>query len=182
MQQTMLRLLKRVFLGSFRGLLINGVLVAVILVTAGRVEKTGDRLQVALPLLAWGCAAANGEGVEYGMRYVVMYGLAHGTKAALGDAPINRRPHGGTKGMPSAHTSTAVLGASRLVSDCLSGSPLAQTGAILAAGLVGGSRIEVGAHDLWQVLAGALLGLACDRAARRGSRLRRWIGGFLGRA
>jgi len=32
------------------------------------------------------------------------------------------------------------------------------------------------------VLAGAVLGLACDRVARRGSRLRRWLAKFLGRA
>ena len=181
MQNHVLRLIKYLFLGSLRGLLISGVLIAAVLLTAGRAEKTGDRLQVALPLLALGCAAANGEGVEYGLRYLVMFGLAHGTKTALGDAPINRRPHGGTGGMPSAHTSTAALGASRLVSDCLAGNPVAQSVAILGAGLVGGSRIAVGAHDLWQVLAGAVLGLGCDRLARRGSRLRRWIGKFLGR-
>lgn len=182
MQNAALRLLKTLFLGAFRGLLISGVIIAVILLTAGRVEKTGDRLQVALPLLALGCAAANGEAVEYGLRYLVMFGLAHGTKTALGDAPVNRRPRGGPEGMPSAHTSTAALGASRLVSDCLAGNPVAQSVAILAAGLVGGSRIAVGAHDVWQVLAGAVLGLGCDLLARRGSRLRRWLAKFLGRA
>lgn len=182
MQNAVLRLLKYLFLGSFRGLLISGVLIAIVLLTGGRVEKTGDRLQIALPVLALGCAAANGEAVEYGLRYLVMFGLAHGSKAALGNEPINRRPHGGGKGMPSAHTSTAALGASRLVGDCLSGNPVAQVIAILGTGLVGGSRIAVGAHDLWQVLAGAVLGLACDRVARRGIRLRRWLAKFLGRA
>ncbi|MBL4928126.1 phosphatase PAP2 family protein [Fuscibacter oryzae] len=182
MQNAALRLLKYLFLGSLRGLLISGAIIAVVLLTAGRVEKTGDRLQIALPMLALGCAAANGEGVEYGLRYLVMFGLAHGTKGALGDTSINQRPHGGTGGMPSAHTSTAVLGTSRLVSDCLAGNALAQSVAILGAGLVGGSRIVVGAHDLWQVLAGVVLGLGCDRLARRGSRLRRWIAKFLGRA
>jgi membrane-associated phospholipid phosphatase len=182
MQNHVLRLIKYLFLGSLRGLLISGAIIGIVIVTAGRVEKTGDRLQIALPVLALGCAAANGEGVEYGLRYLVMFGLAHGTKAALGDDSINRRPRGGPEGMPSAHTSTAALGASRLVSDCLAGNALAQSVAILGAGLVGGSRIAVGAHDLWQVLAGAVLGLGCDRLARRGSRLRRWLAKFLGRA
>lgn len=182
MQQTALRLLEYLFLGALRGFLISAVIVAVVLLTAGRVEKTGDRLQVALPLLAWGCAAANGEATEFALRYGAMYVLAHGTKAALGDEPINRRPHGGGRGMPSAHTSTAALGASRLIGDCLSGNPVAQAVTVLGAGLVGGSRIAVGAHDLWQVLAGAILGLGCDRLARRGSRLRRWIAGLSARS
>ena len=182
MQQIAVRLLKPLFLGALRGFLISALIIAVVLVTGGRVEKTGDRLQVALPILAWGCAAANGEAAEYALRYVVMYGLAHGTKAALGEAPVNRRPHGGGGGIPRARPAAAVLGASRLVGDCLAGNAVAQSVTLLAAGLVGGSRIAVGAHDLWQVLAGAVLGLVCDRLARRGSRLRRWIAGLFSRS
>jgi membrane-associated phospholipid phosphatase len=173
-------LLKRLFLGALRGLIVPGVILAVAASAAGLAEKTGDRLQVALPLLGWGCAAANGDGLEYAGRYLVMFGLAHGSKRVLGEAPINRRPHGGGQGMPSAHSSTAALGASRLVSDCLAGQPVAQAVSVLAAGFVGASRISAGAHDIWQVLAGIILGLVCDRACRGAfgglaARLRRWL-------
>jgi hypothetical protein len=53
-----------------------------------------------------------------------------------------------------------------MVSDCLAGQPVAQAVSVLAAGFVGASRIEAGAHDIWQVLAGIVLGLVCDRAFR----------------
>ena len=160
------KMLKQMFLGPLRGLVVSAVILAVAASAAGIAEKTGDRLQVALPLLGWGCAAANGDGLEYLGRYLTMFALAHGTKHVLGDARINQRPHGGGQGMPSAHSSTAALGASRLVSGCLSGHPAAQMVSILAAGFVGVSRIGAGAHDIWQVLAGMILGLVCDRACR----------------
>lgn len=174
MPNALLRILRLFFLGPLRALLIPAAILAVAASAGGRIEKTGDRLQVGLPVLAWGCAAANGRGIEYLGRYLVMFAAAHGTKQALGDLPLNRRPRGGAGGMPSAHSSTAALGASRLVSDCLTGAPAAQATAILAAGFVGGSRLVVGAHDIWQVMAGMMLGLICDRAgARAFARLRR---------
>lgn len=132
-----------------------------------RADRIGDRLQVALPLLAWACTATKGEAAEYLLRYSVMFVTAHGAKTLLGDSGINHRPTGGLEGFPSAHTSTAVLGASRLVHDCVGAHPLGQAAIILAAAFVGGSRIEANKHDIWQVLAGALLGYAADRALRR---------------
>lgn len=170
------KILKQIFLGPLRGLVVSAVILAVAASAAGLAEKTGDRLQVALPLLGWGCAAASGDGLDYAGRYLVMFALAHGTKQALGEARINQRPHGGGHGMPSAHSSTAALGASRLVSGCLSGHPAAQAVSILAAGFVGASRIGAGAHDIWQVLAGMILGLVCDRAFRGAFR---WLAGRL---
>lgn len=118
----------------------------------------GDRLQVALPLAGLGCAIASGQGVQYTGRYLLVTFAMHGSKRALGHAQINARPNGGYHGMPSGHTTAASFGAAGLVQHCLQGNAPAQTAAIMAAGLVGGTRIDVGAHDVWQVLAGAILG------------------------
>lgn len=128
----------------------------------------GSNLQIALPLLAWGCEAMNGSGPEYLLRYAVMFGVLHGTKIGLGEAAINARPNGGYGGMPSGHTATAVFGASSLVQTCLVGHPAAQGAVLIAAAFSGTSRVASGWHDIWQVLAGAFLGWGADRALRRG--------------
>ena len=146
-----------------------GILALAVLLTPPQAERYGDRIQVVLPFLAWACAGNVGAGAEFVLRYGVMFTLAHATKRVLGDAPVNQRPGGGGKGFPSAHTSTAVLGASALVQTCLRNQPLAQGVVLLAAGFVGASRIEAGKHDIWQVLGGALLGWGCERALRRPS-------------
>jgi membrane-associated phospholipid phosphatase len=49
---------------------------------------------------------------------------------------------------------------------------------ILAAGFTGGSRIDAGAHNLVQVMAGAIWGVCCALAFGRGSRSRRWLVGI----
>jgi membrane-associated phospholipid phosphatase len=172
-------LLQQVFSASLRGVTVLSVIVGITWAAGGNAEKTGDNLQIALPLLAWGCAAVNGDGVEYLGRYAVMFLTAHGMKRAFGDADFNQRPDGGSHGMPSAHTSTAVLGTSRLISDCVSGNPVVQSVAVLGAGFVGASRIDTGAHTIWQVLSGAILGLACDRAFGKTSAVRRWLVGWV---
>lgn len=146
---------------------IVGLLAGVVVVTEPRADRYGDNLQIALPLLALMCEANANRGAEFVLRYGVMFTAAHGTKRALDEADFNRRPNGGGHGFPSAHTSTAVLGASALVRGCLRSNPLAQAVVLVGAGFVGSSRIEAGAHDIWQVLGGALLGLTCDRALRR---------------
>lgn len=158
-----------------RAVAIPAALAFVLAVTPPVAERYGDRLQIALPVLALTCSALTGEAPEFALRYGVMFLTVHGTKRALGDAAVNKRPHGGSEGMPSAHTSTAVLGASALVHDCLKGSPVAQGTVLLAAGFTGASRIEVGAHSIWQVLVGAIWGWVCDRALRRPSPARRAV-------
>jgi lipid A oxidase len=136
------------------------------------VRSYGDRLQIALPLVAYGCAITGRAGGEFFLRFATSFVAAHAIKRSLGETELNTRPHGGTHGFPSAHTTAAVVGASSLVHDCLRGSPLAQATVIAAAAFVGASRISVGAHDIWQVFAGVLLGWVCDRALRRESPLR----------
>ena len=162
-----------------RAVIIPAVLALTVALTPPVAERYGDRLQIALPILALGCSAITGEAAEFAVRYGVMFLGAHATKRSLGDAPMNVRPHGGLQGMPSAHTSTAVLGASALVSDCLKGSPVAQGAVLLAAGFTGASRIESRSHTIWQVLAGAIWGWVCDRALRRPSPARRAVASFL---
>lgn len=181
-------MIKRIGAGvlRFRLWLVVGLLALTVATAPRHVEQVGDRLQLALPLVAWGCAAANGQGAEYAVRFVGMWLATHGTKNALGDAAINIRPHGGGHGFPSAHTSASVFGASSLVHDCVTGNPWVQGVVILSAGYVGGSRMEARAHDLWQVLFGALYGWLFERVLRRPSRARtvavRWVqraGGWL---
>ncbi|MFN0114053.1 MAG: phosphatase PAP2 family protein [Paracoccaceae bacterium] len=159
-------------LASPRAVVVLAILALALATVRPNPERYGDRLQVALPLLALGCSAVTGGAGEFALRYAGMFLTVHGLKGGLGQTAINERPNGGYRGMPSAHTSTAVLGASALVHDCLRGSPLAQGAVLVAAGFTGASRIGAGAHDIWQVLIGALIGWAWDRALRRPSRAR----------
>jgi len=151
---------------------IAAIIVVCLSFTANRAERYGDTIQIVLPLLAWACEGSVGRGTEYVARYTVMLATAHAAKLALTGTEVNRRPNGGEKGFPSAHTSTAVLGASAMVHGCLSRQPIAQAAVVIAAGFVGGSRIDAGAHNVWQVFAGALLGYLCDRLLRANSALR----------
>jgi len=152
--------------------LVLAALALAVLTSAPVARSYGDRLQIALPLIAWACAAKNRAGTEFAIRFMGMMVLAHGTKAAFGEARINQRPGGGDKGFPSAHTSAATIGASSLVHDCIASHPVGKALVVLAAAFVGGTRIDAGKHDVWQVLAGGLLGWGSDRVLRRKSRMR----------
>ncbi|MBF9035052.1 phosphatase PAP2 family protein [Rhodobacterales bacterium HKCCE2091] len=142
-----------------RGLAWALVLVLVSMV-AGRwsTEAVGDRLQVTLPLAGFGCAIAGGQGVRYTGRFLLTTVSYRASKHGLGEAQLNARPNGGFEGFPSGHTTAAAFGAAGLARTCLSANPPAQAVVGLAAGLVGGTRIDVGAHNVWQVLAGAIWG------------------------
>lgn len=151
---------------------ILAALALVALMSPRDVERYGDNYQIALPLLALGCQIANGQGLAYLGRYAVMFVGLHGTKRGLGDAELAQRPRGGLQGFPSGHTATATFGAASLVQSCVTGAPIAQSAVILAAGFTGASRIESGAHDIWQVMAGAIWGMVCAMAFRPNSRSR----------
>ncbi len=139
-----------------------------------QVEKLGDNFQIALPVIALGCSVVNGETGDFMLRYLSQWGVVQGSKYALGDAAINRRPNGNSHGMPSGHTATAVFAASNLVHQCITGNPVVKAGVILTAVFVGESRIYAKAHNIWQVLIGALVGWLGDRAFRRRSLARWW--------
>lgn len=159
-----------------RAWFVAGGLALAVAVSPKDTESLGTALEIALPLVGAGCAVANGALPEYAARYVVQLVAVHGPKHALGDAPINARPRGGYQGMPSGHTATAAFGASYIVHACVRRAPVVQGLTVIAAGFVGTSRVAVGAHDIWQVLIGALVGWASDRAFRRHTRRRfpRW--------
>ncbi len=156
----------------WRNGLVATVLLLTVLFTGGGVERYGDNLQVALPMTGLGCAVLTGGAGEYTLRYVAMWLSVHSIKRLSGEASFNRRPNGGVEGFPSGHTSASAFGASALVNTCVQNAPLLKAGIVIAAGFVGGTRIEVGAHNVWQVLAGALFGLVFERAFRRSSFLR----------
>lgn len=131
------------------------------------VEKIGDNLQIALPMLGWGCSIINGQGLDYFIRFVTLEIFIHGSKQGLGEAEINRRPNGGLEGFPSGHTSAASFGASNLVYQCVTKNHWVQGAVLISAAFVGGSRVEANKHDMWQVLAGFFLGWLVDRLFRR---------------
>lgn len=148
-------------------------------------RRIGDNLQVALPVVALGCEVLNGRALDYLGRYVVLFAGIHASKAGLGDLPLNLRPNGHDYGFPSGHTATAAFGAHGIVRACVAGSPVAQAAAVLAAGFTGASRIEAGQHTIWQVLAGAVWGMAVDAGLRSGvgrRRMRHRLRHRLGRA
>lgn len=129
-------------------------------------QRLGDRLQVALPVVGAACAATHGNLGDFAGRFVAMMVAVHGTKHLLGDAAINIRPRGGDLGFPSGHTAAATFGASALARDCGALIPYAGPLVAVAAGFVGGSRIEARAHDLGQVLAGAAYALVFELSFR----------------
>jgi membrane-associated phospholipid phosphatase len=148
-------------------ILMLGLVLIAVSTAQGDSRRIGDRLQYFLPLAGFGCAAATGKGVQYAGRFLLMETALHGTRHALGDSAINRRPNGRSLGFPSGHTTAATFGATGLIQSCLAGSKPAQVVAILSAGFVGGSRIEAGRHDVWQVLGGWILGVLVQVLALR---------------
>ena len=148
-------------------------LVVVLICSDRSAERLGDNLQIALPLMGLGCAMAQGQGVQYFGRYLVLEAGIKIPKYALGNAEINLRPNGRDRGFPSGHTAAASFGAAGLVKSCLQASPVGQSIAILGAGFTGTSRVEAGKHTIWQVLAGALWGWAVQFIAFR--RFDRWF-------
>lgn len=152
------------------------VIVLVIAFGVGRqTERIGDRLQVVLPVIALGCAVADGRGVQFFGRYLLLEAGIKFPKFLLGDLPMNQRPDGGSQGFPSGHTAVATFGATSLAATCMSNSKVAQGVVLSSAAFVGGSRVEAGKHTLWQALAGGIWGwfaqaaglVAFDRWFRR---------------
>ena len=165
----------------WRGALIAIFLALSLLATERHAERYGDTLQVVLPLAGLACSVANGDALEYVGRYAVMWVGVRAAKLALPEDEWTARPHGGREGFPSAHTSSAAFGASALVFSCIEGAPLLKTAVVFGAAFTGASRMEVNAHDIWQVLVGGLWGVLCERLLRRPGPLRRRVAGLLRR-
>ncbi len=166
-------------LWRMRRWIVLAVLALTVAASLPSAERVGDRVQIALPVLGLGCSVLTGGAGEYLLRYVAGTAVVHGSKAGLGERALNERPRGGYAGFPSGHMAAASFGASALVSSCLQRSPFAQGVVILAAGFTGASRIEAGAHTIWQVLAGALVGWGSERLLRaRNHPLRRRLAGW----
>ena len=164
----------------FKLIVVTVTLALTALLSAPRgVEKIGDNLQIALPLLGWGCSIINGQGADYFVRFLTLNVFIHGSKQGLGYAEINMRPNGGDEGFPSGHTSAAAFGASNLIYMCVQKNHWVQGAVLISAAFVGGSRVEANKHDMWQVLAGMFLGWLTDRLFRKTpgplKRLRAWM-------
>lgn len=164
----------------WRGAFTVAFLILALLATERRAESFGDTLQVALPIAGLGCALVTGEALEYTVRYIVMWSTVRTAKHVL-PHELNARPDGGGQGFPSGHTSSASFGASSLVFSCLAGSPILQTAVVFAAAFTGASRLEVSMHNIWQVLAGGVWAVGCERLLRRPGRLRTRLLRFFGR-
>lgn len=158
-------------LNRWRTGLIAGFLALSLLLTERRVESYGDTLQVVLPVVALGCSAVNGSAVEYMGRYAIMWVGVQTAKRTFPDEMITR-PNGAKLGFPSGHTASATFGASSLVFSCLTDAPLLKAAVVISAAFTGASRLDVGAHDVWQVLAGAVWAVMIERGFRRPGILR----------
>lgn len=166
---------------THRIVLTTWALLVLLVLASGRVaERVGDSLQVALPVAAWGCAIAGGNGLQYFGRYILLEAGIKIPKLTLGDAPINQRPNGGSQGFPSGHTAAATFGATGLAVTCLNQSKLAQGTVLMAAAFTGTSRADADKHTAWQVLAGAVWGWFVQVAAlswfdKRFRRFATWV-------
>jgi membrane-associated phospholipid phosphatase len=136
------------------------LLILTVLATVPDNRRMGSTLQVVLPLIALGCAAARGKSVESLGRFVVLQVGLKGTKHLFGDSEISRRPDGGDRGFPSGHTAVATFGAVQMIEHCAPLHPATRGTALAAAAVTGGSRIEADRHSLWQTIAGAAWGWA----------------------
>ncbi len=154
----------RSFIQANRNVLVIIILCITVAFSGTKSEKIGDNLQIALPVMALVCSAVNGEAGSLLLRYIGVEMVLKSSKHGLGDAAINIRPNGGTMGFPSRHTAAAAFGASSLVHSCITANPWVKGVVIISGGFVGASRIEAGAHFLFQVLAGALLGWLGERS------------------
>lgn len=139
------------------------LLILTVLATVPDNRRMGSTLQVVLPLIALGCAAARGETVESLGRFVVLQGGIKGPKYLIGDSEISQRPDGGGHGFPSGHTAVATFGALQMIKHCAALHPVTRAAGVAAAAFTGGSRIESGRHTLWQTIAGGVWGwvIAC---------------------
>jgi len=119
-------------------------------------EKSGDILQIALPVIAATSTFFYKDGQKGGLQFakamVVSIVVTHALKTIIN----KKRPNGGNYAFPSGHTSAAFTGAAFIEKryGFKIGIP-----AYLLASYVGVTRVNAKKHDYWDVLAGAIVGI-----------------------
>ncbi len=120
------------------------------------IENSGDFFAVALPAAAFASTLIWRDGQRATLQFAAMavttFTVTHVLKRVV-DKP---RPNGGNHAWPSGHTSGAFAGAAflQIRHGWRGGIP-----AYLLAGYVGWTRVHVEAHDYWDFLGGAIVGI-----------------------
>ena len=120
------------------------------------VELSGDILATALPAAALASTLIWKDDqratLQFAMTMVTSFAVTHVLKRVV-DKP---RPNGGNHAWPSGHTSSAFSGAAflQIRHGWRVGVP-----AYLLAGYVGWTRVYADAHDYWDFLGGAIVGI-----------------------
>ena len=120
------------------------------------VELSGDILATALPAAALASTLIWKDDqratLQFAMTIVTSFTVTHVLKRVV-DKP---RPNGGDHAWPSGHTSSAFSGAAflQIRHGWRVGVP-----AYLLAGYVGWTRVNADAHDYWDCLGGAIVGI-----------------------
>lgn len=120
------------------------------------IEKSGDIIQVALPILAFSSTFIWKDDTRPVLQFIKTMGtsilITHGLKRLIN----KERPNGGNHSFPSGHTSSAFTGAAfmQMRYGWKVGIP-----AYLLASYVGWTRVHENKHDTWDVVAGAATGI-----------------------
>ena len=120
------------------------------------VEKSGDIVQIALPVLALTSTFIWDDDTKPILQFVKTMGtsvlVTHGMKRIINKP----RPNGGNHAFPSGHTSAAFTGAAFL--NKRYGWKVGVPAYVLAS-YVGWTRVHTKHHDYWDVLSGAAVGI-----------------------
>jgi membrane-associated phospholipid phosphatase len=120
-----------------------------------QIEKSGDIIQVLIPVIAYGttfCLDDKEGRAQFYKSFLTNLGVTYGLKYSID----KKRPNGGDQSFPSGHTSAAFQGAAFIHKryGWKYGIP-----AYLGAAFVGYSRVESDNHYTEDVVAGAAIGV-----------------------
>lgn len=90
------------------------ILQANIVLAKSNIDASGDVLQIAIPLAAFGTTYYKNDDVgkkEFIQSFLVTTGLTHALKYSLHNTSLNERPNGKDYSFPSGHTASAFQGA-----------------------------------------------------------------------
>lgn len=138
------------------------LLQANIVLAKSTLTTTGDVLQIALPVAAFGTAFLKDdiEGEkEFAKSFLVNVAITNGLKLALKGTDLDKRPNGGHYSFPSGHSSAAFGGAFFLQKRYGTeyGAP-----AIALAAVTGYSRIKSKHHHWRDVIGGVVIALGTN--------------------